>query len=148
MQEQISAFNQAKVSLVESLKTELNQKLQAIMQKMPTKIQSLGWTQYTPYWCDGDICEFGVNLDLLYINGEYEDGGEIDCHYPTTYDVVDGQYKDIPNPNYDAACGEPYEEFKGVLESIPQEFFKEIYGDHLTITVYRDRVDVEAFDHD
>src|SRR5271154_3960440 len=26
-------------------------------------IMGFGWTQYTPYWCDGDVCTFSANTD-------------------------------------------------------------------------------------
>jgi hypothetical protein len=27
------------------------------------EIMGFGWTQYTPYWCDGDVCTFSANTD-------------------------------------------------------------------------------------
>ena len=47
-------------------------------------IIAIRWTQYTPYFNDGDVCEFGVNTRQIYFKGgekalenpEYEDDGQ------------------------------------------------------------------------
>ena len=33
-------------------------------------LESFSWTQYTPYWNDGDTCEFSVYNEEIEINGE------------------------------------------------------------------------------
>lgn len=42
-------------------------------------LQSFSWTQYTPYFNDGDICSFGVNEEpsFVTINGIHFDPNEI-----------------------------------------------------------------------
>lgn len=34
-----------------------------------SNIESIGWTQYTPYFNDGDTCHFSVHTDNIVING-------------------------------------------------------------------------------
>lgn len=34
-----------------------------------SSIESLGWSQYTPYFNDGDTCHFSVHTDNIIING-------------------------------------------------------------------------------
>ena len=41
------------------------------------ELESFGWNQYTPYFNDGDTCEFSANTDYIYINGEHVD----DCDW-------------------------------------------------------------------
>jgi hypothetical protein len=38
-----------------------------------TTLESFGWTQYTPYFNDGDTCIFSVNTDYISVNDEYVD---------------------------------------------------------------------------
>jgi len=33
-------------------------------------LKHVAWTQYTPYFADGDKCEFSVHSDSPYINGK------------------------------------------------------------------------------
>lgn len=33
------------------------------------EMESFAWSQYTPYWNDGDVCEFGVYTGDPEING-------------------------------------------------------------------------------
>jgi len=40
-----------------------------IFKKYP--IESFGWSQYTPYFNDGDTCAFSSNTDYLKINDDY-----------------------------------------------------------------------------
>lgn len=37
-------------------------------------IQSFGWTQYTPYWNDGDTCTFSANTDYPSVTFTAKDG--------------------------------------------------------------------------
>jgi len=50
------------------------------------KLESFAWTQYTPYFNDGDTCEFQANTDYIYVNGEYiEDCDWYDKNNITNY---------------------------------------------------------------
>lgn len=51
---------------------------------------SFSWTQYTPYWNDGDPCNFYANTDYLYIDDEEE---ETDFHN-TEIDVKELKQKE------------------------------------------------------
>lgn len=35
-----------------------------------SSIETIGWSQYTPYFNDGDICRFSVHTDNIVINGK------------------------------------------------------------------------------
>ena len=46
-----------------------------IFEKYPT-LESFGWTQYTPYFNDGDATIFSASTDYISVNDEYVDDTE------------------------------------------------------------------------
>jgi len=77
LKKKIAAHNAKLQELHEEGRTLILQSLQQLFNKEPN-LQRIGWTQYTPYFNDGDTCEFGVNADQssIYLNGVnayYED---------------------------------------------------------------------------
>ena len=40
------------------------------------KLKSFAWSQYTPYFNDGETCEFSANVDYIQMNGEPVDESE------------------------------------------------------------------------
>lgn len=57
---------------VDKGKVLLNEALTAVFEEYP-QIESISWTQYTPYFNDGDSCEFSVNTWNIELNGEEDD---------------------------------------------------------------------------
>lgn len=138
-------------------------------------INSLSWTQYTPYFMDGDECIFGVNLDYVYINGEYND--DVDWFDDVEYTSLDteekvsafnnfiespegarykylgvrklGQYGYLPNPKYDEKESKLVEEFTKRIEIIPDEFLRSLFGDHVKVTLHKDgSISTDHYSHD
>lgn len=68
--EKIKAFEQQKKDLVKSLKKDLKEVLKEIFNTVP-EIKVIYWTQYTPYFMDGDVCIFSMN-DIIVSNSETE----------------------------------------------------------------------------
>lgn len=68
--EKIKAFEQQKRDLVKSLKKDLKEVLKEIFTTIP-EIKVIYWTQYTPYFMDGDVCEFSMN-DIIVSNCDNE----------------------------------------------------------------------------
>jgi predicted RNase H-like nuclease (RuvC/YqgF family) len=58
-----------KDQLVDDSQTLFTASCREIFEKNPD-FNSFSWTQYTPYWNDGDSCEFSANTDYLYIDDE------------------------------------------------------------------------------
>ena len=99
-QQTIDTFIQEYFDFQNSFRQKAQEKLKQVFSEFWEEnpaINVIVWTQYAPYFNDGDACEFGVN-DLLYSNAseqddidqinEYEYGGEnksIWCEYQ--YDI-------------------------------------------------------------
>jgi hypothetical protein len=110
-----------------------------------SRLESFGWRQYTPYFNDGDTCEFGVNIDYPEINGDDEN----DSLREFVYRSVAGKYEKVANEGYDAELGAANKAVKEFLASFDEDDFKEMFGDHMKITVSRNgELTTEQYDHD
>ena len=172
---ELAAFEEKKQAMLKELQKEFPVMFTEIFKQAPN-LKSFGWRQYTPYFNDGDSCEFGVNVDYPLINGEDEDYGddvEISIKiqdYKTLETEEDVRinnevaekagmtwYKNKKvgdnglcyNAKYDAAADKAVNEIKEVLASIPEDFFEDMFGDHVTVTIYADgNIDVADYEHD
>lgn len=100
-------------------------------------IQNISWSQYTPYFNDGDECTFGVNNDDIYVNGD--DLSELEG-YEQSYSRKDREPNNLEKT---------VDEIRAALQAIPQEFYKDLFGDHVRVTVNRDgTIETEEYDHD
>jgi hypothetical protein len=132
------------------------------------RVEAVKWRQYTPYFNDGDPCEFGVHEPTFKFTGV-----DID---PEDTDYGDGfmsTYSFDYHPELKKMLGAPSRSWKadekGEWRHTPddQEFARAVYrlsstieggsaydvlmdafGDHAEITVYSDRIVVDEYSHD
>lgn len=120
---EFAAFAEKKKILTDQLKSEFPAILKPLFEKYPS-VEKVRWNQYTPYFNDGDTCEFSAHIDSLAINDD---------------EMYDGS-----DENADAA-----DDFSTALGEIPEEMLKEIFGDHVEVIVNRDgTVETEEYSHD
>ncbi len=105
------------------------------------KLESFGWTQYTPYFNDGEACEFSTYTDEPNINDEK--GWDISYKKCQPKD-----YKGQANPDYDAEFAKMYNDVKDFLSIFEDADLEEMYGDHVEITVTREGVTTDEYSHD
>lgn len=148
---ELALFEEKKKSFVKELRKDFPTILKPLFEKSNGKIESIGWTQYTPWFNDGDTCTFGAHTDYLDINGENEDehnslDWKIDYFlqgHPEYANLL------VENPELDVELYKVVEEFKEVLSQIPDEFYLELFGDHVKVTVHGDgNIEVEEYSHD
>ncbi|MEU5166816.1 hypothetical protein [Streptomyces mutomycini] len=134
----------------------------------PTIVE-FGWRQYTPYFNDGDTCEFSVYGTWVRTTAEAEgyvdeDGDEYDnsSHYgldvdyhpslgtiesdwnKETYKHENKRYVG-PDENRYNRC----QELDGALQSGAfDNVLLKTFGDHALVTVRKDSIEVEYYDHD
>lgn len=173
---EMALFDEKKKALIAELQKEFPVMFAEIFAQAPN-LKSFGWTQYTPYFNDGDSCEFGTNFSYPYINGaneDYDEEGEISINpidyatMKTEADVAENNalaeefemswYKGkvnigdrglIRNQKYDASAAKAVEAIQEGLRSIPEDFFKDMFGDHVKVTMYSDgEIEVEEYSHD
>lgn len=103
------------------------------------------WNQYTPYFNDGDTCDFGVNAESL--SGTLKDGTDIDGYEVDMngFRRAEGRLNKIV-PEFPAGFAD---EIKKLIYSIDQEIICAIFGDHVEITAYADgRIETDHYEHD
>ena len=114
-----------------------------LFEKHP-ELESFSWSQYTPYFNDGDECIFGVNIDEPDINGV------------EGYDIHDGmEYERDENNKYVKVRKRDPHEFYSAMNDVSQflrvfdsEDFKDMFGDHVRVTVTKTDVQIDEYDHE
>lgn len=112
-------------------------------------VKAIVWTQYSPYFNDGDECVFGVNC-ATFTNDE--DGeiswGEYDGDKEGIWTYGDDCYSDdspLPEDFNPSAC----DAFDRMLQSSEMEDVMEaMFGNHVKVIATREGFDVQDFDHD
>lgn len=113
-------------------------------------VHSVRWTQYTPYFNDGEPCIFSTGelyvklLDGDDTAGDHEDG------YLSTYEMVDypSGYRGprAIKPGFEgvypafSALGDQFAHF--------EDFLHDSFGDHAEVTATSEGFHVEFYDHD
>lgn len=123
------------------------------------------WSQYTPYFNDGDSCEFGVNeaeLRLPWRSPEEDDYGDEFVTYLTRYEKVQVpgpatpsrwdrgpyyQYNPLPMTEQESAATAALNEFNRTIQGL-EEVLEECFGDHVQITYENGGFTVEDYNHD
>lgn len=125
-----------------------------VFEKNP-RLESFSWNQYTPYFNDGDTCVFSANTDYLKINGEYADDSDWISESTVTawgtYNRETKKYEgrvETPNESYDAELDKVTQEIKDFLCLFDDDFYIRKFGDHSEITVTKEGIEVEEYEHD
>lgn len=172
IEKELNEFEAKKFNLIEELRKEFPNLLLPLMKKSD-KIKSISWTQYTPYFNDGDECIFGVYLDNLDLNDEgYEDDNELlseflyikldteeklkehleiskEKNYTWGLSKKLGDHGHCYNPNFDENVHNILNLIKNILSKIPDSFMKDLFGDHVRITITNTgEISVNEYSHD
>lgn len=115
-------------------KAALQADFKEFFEKNPT-IEALRWSQYTPYFNDGDACVFSVNDPTIKVQG-VEGGGDYDDGFS------DVRYWGEGIPDADKATHEFWKQVSS------DEIFQTVFGDHAQVTATREAITVEEYSHD
>lgn len=149
-----SEIKKAKDDIVKYSSDLFDEFREYIFEKYP-QIDSFGWTQYTPYFNDGDTCRFSAHTDYIKINDEYSD--ESNWINPTnivSYGNWDRDKKEYvgrveeENKNYNPELASASEEIIKFLSKFDNDFYLAKFGDHAEVTVTKDKVDISDCDHE
>lgn len=115
---------------------EFKEEFNDFFAEYPT-VEAFRWQQYTPYFNDGEACEFGVHGIEIQLKG----------HTTSGYDDEDGfdeisTYDDIA---MNAAIAEWFETLHG---DGMKTVFEQVFGDHVRVTVTPDNIEIEEYEHD
>lgn len=127
----ISEFNSKKQALEETVRNAMPTMFKDIFDANPT-LMSFTWSQYTPYWCDGDTCEFGCN-DIHEYTVQFADGTQ------ETVDAYDGKQ----------TLSEAIDKAQALIHKIPDNILQDAIGDHIQVTIHRSgKMDIQDYEHD
>lgn len=107
------------------------------------KIKQIYWTQYTPYFNDGDECTFNVH-DF------YANVGEKDYDFAREHEIEDNEgtmshYSTTPGFEPEQKA---FKKFVQIMNTLPDEIYKDTFGDHCQVIANRKGFDVEEYEHD
>ncbi|MEU1881924.1 hypothetical protein ABZ470_31880 [Streptosporangium sp. NPDC020072] len=135
------------------------------------RVEAIRWEQFTPYFNDGDLCEFGISGARLKVNDRAdfgEDDDYTDGFFGEYTTALKGGQAEKYTPGrwtgstYTSAVWEPYGpvwpkhedygDFEKLADGIEagcfDDYLYETFGDHAEVTVYKDRITVETYEHD
>jgi len=89
----------------------------------------VSWTQYTPYFNDGDECTFGVNDFDVYLTEDDFDEDDYDSYSNGVYPLLD--------------------ELSAFTQTeLGEQTFKVAFGDHSKVIVRKDGIEILEYNHD
>ena len=154
LREKQEGIKKLKEEMLEASNKIFTEMTKVIFEEHP-KVKSFGWNQYTPYFNDGDTCEFSPNVDYIYINGMSVDESEwINENIITSYGNWNREEKvyegrtEVPNLNYDSELVKANDDIKEFLRNFDNDFFMSQFGDHAEVTVTAEGVSVDEYEHD
>ena len=163
---------QKRQELVNELKGDFFPIVKPIIDKLPESIKSIGWVQYTPYFNDGESCEFSVNSSIDYgirVNRDYledaedEDGEELNLFGSSLYALRKygtDAYQDWNNRYPEDKINEEtkendlfvyglLKEFSDLISGIDEDILRDLFGDHVEVIIRRDgTVETKEYEHD
>lgn len=156
---EMKAMEERKNAYMASQKDALTGALRAFLEKHD-KVKAIVWTQYTPYFNDGEPCEFSVNdPEVIFkrgvladgADGEDDDGGEDYDEegggmgdWSIGYAIEKGRIKDGPEIRAIVADLKALESAIAGLDDL----FLHAFGDHSRVKVTRRAVSVDEYSHD
>src|SRR5262249_17880858 len=131
-------IKEARVKALELARQEFSAGCKALFESHP-KLESFGWRQYTPSYCDGAPCSLVVwytEPDINGIDGDEVDGG-MGMHPES------GEWVRLREPSLERKLQGAVADF---LSRFAAEDFGEMFGDGVQITVQRNgEVEIEAY---
>lgn len=132
------------------------------------KVTKVRWSQYTPYFNDGEACEFGVNTAEVSLGvianeeGETEEGrwyDEGEERFYGEYDLYTYEYNEDGRPNWDSKVykvdgidtkdvKEALVKFEAELTGKHYVWLNENFGDPAEVTATPDGFEVEHYEHE
>lgn len=106
------------------------------------KLKSFAWTQYTPYFNDGETCHFGVQSYNVWINNWNRDWDNLD-DYGDLAELDDGEIWPT-----DAELQEMESAVETFIDQFSNEDMLKMFGDHVKVIVTTDGAYTESYDHD
>jgi hypothetical protein len=146
----IEEFKQS-LAIIEDRRKAIRKEFEALFAQLAADFLALAptvrgftWTQYAPYFNDGDTCEFSVHEMYLLANEPAEDEDDDGEGFDPDDDDV---YEDQVKPNTLSPEAQAAWKFITSLEN-EEEFMREAFGTDTRVIVTRDGVEATEYDHE
>lgn len=135
-------LTQIREKMVATARILFAEDIQQIFTDNPT-LESFSWRQYTPFFNDGESCEFSAHTDSITVvlseNSESDEDEDEDKEI-----WVYGKLDADASPKTVIAY-----KINKVLRTLDDDTLLSLFGDHVEVTVYRDgKIEQENYDHD
>ena len=152
----------------EKIKNSMNGMFKEFFKNNPEFVY-VTWTQYTPYFNDGEACEFSVHdkwfvtkkslaryHDIDENSEDFEDmefitgwAAEEAAVYMSSYsDTGKDTFIEDYGPERGPVVYEEARRLEKILDQIPEEIYLDAFGDHSQITISANGISVDEADHD
>lgn len=159
--EEVQAINADYQAAVNSMKAEAKDALKTAFKRLFTEypdVAVVAWQQYTPFFADGDPCEFSVHDVVVYSQKdmqEIQDGDDEFSYWEDGPDVISNEtpafkyneeiggysWQDIEVTNPSLAEGANLA--KKIISLLPNEALLALFGDHASVRIEKHGVSVE-----
>lgn len=140
----VNVIQEKKRQMIEQFRTEFATIGAAFFEAVP-RLKSLTWTQYTPYFMDGDPCEFSVNT-VSFATDENE---ELENY--REFEEADGSFSGEAYTLKSLVTSEEYKLCEKMEKIIygNSGLMQDLFGDHALVVLRASGVIVEEYeDHD
>lgn len=146
-------------ALQESLQETFNESTKLFFEWYP-HLETISWTQYSPWFNDGEECTFSRNE--IDVNGHEVNGLDslIDYHakspeermrYAAGHPWVVRDYERAMDNMLERVLiteGVNFSDLADFINAFDDEFYEEAFGNHVEVTIRKDGVTVEEYEHD
>lgn len=128
-----------KIQNIENFLREVNIKQRALFHEICDEVfnscpslNTISWTQYTPYFNDGDPCEFGIKSEISFSTAPYK---KVVVWQSDEHDKLEVEKNDVMELFQKFMCNN-------------LELMKSTFGDGYFIRIHRNGEDVKFYDHE
>jgi hypothetical protein len=132
----VNGIEAAKAKVAEAGKAAVGALFKSFFAEYPS-VKAVGWTQYTPYFNDGEACNFG--LRELYLSTKEADFSEV----ASLYDEEEYGFKD--SCSLKGSLGKALRRLEASMNS---EVFEAAFGDHVLVVATPEGFHVGEYSHD
>lgn len=127
-----------------TMQKEFNSSIQEIFRLVP-RLKSFAWTQYSPYFNDGDECVFRVNqVNALSFIPDY---GSYSYEVENDDDFIIADYDSANTESLTVAEKEAIQKVIDFIEN-SDDLMEDLYGNHVSVILTADGANVDGYDHD
>lgn len=150
----LTDFEEMMNKVQETLRAKMKDVFKTFFDSYP-EVKTIHWTQYAPYFNDGEECVFSVNVpyftrtehaeleDREHAWGEDDDG----IIEPRIWDSK--ARRRLVNPDVSADLIRDMDTFAKILQSEANEaVMQAMFGNHVWVKAHRDGFEVDDYDHD